>query len=186
MRSESFSCPQAPDGRPSSGWRGWVEGQEPAQDKERNSTLFSRQGQAWSTEPAKAGLVGPGFWCQELFPPCSPSLAPPQPSSTFQRLFIRYFLSKIWDLRRRLQRLAFSARLLSQGWARHWAALMRALWGGGSVARVCGMLLRRCQPRPRPACTCMHWALTHGLHILQGASPLVLDNEVGDKVFGLI
>lgn len=37
----------------------------------------------------------------------------------FQRLFMRYFLSKIWDLRRRLQRLAFSARLLSQGWARH-------------------------------------------------------------------
>ena len=33
----------------------------------------------------------------------------------FQRLFMRYFLSRIWDLRRRLQRLAFSARLLSQG-----------------------------------------------------------------------
>lgn len=71
-------------------------------------TLFFRQGQAWLAEPAKP----------EPFPPAG--LPWPQPLSyTFQRLFMRYFLSKIWDLRRRLQRLAFSARLLSQGWARH-------------------------------------------------------------------
>lgn len=106
---------------------------------ERTANPVLRQGQAWWVEPAKAGLVGPRTWCQDLFPPCRPSPQPPQPRGTFQRLFMRYFLSKIWDLRRRLQRLAFSARLLSQGWARHWAALMRALGGGCGEERVGGM-----------------------------------------------
>ena len=85
---------------------------------------------------------------------------------------MRYFLSKIWDLRRRLQRLAFSARLLSQGWARHWAALIRALWRGGGVVRVGGRPRRHrslpaCQPSSHPAHT-PTGLCTHGVHVLGG------------------
>lgn len=98
----------------------WVEGsppgQEPVQDGARKLSP------AWQTRLGGQGrAAGAGRHA---------SLSLPPPHGTFQRLFMRYFFNKIWDLRRRLQRLAFSARLLSQGWARHWAALIRALWEG--------------------------------------------------------
>ena len=132
-------------------------GQEPVQDKERKASSV------FQTEPAKTGLVGP-----VPFPPRIPLSSPPQSSGTFQRLFMRYFLSKIWDLRRRLQRLAFSARLLSQGWARHWAALIRALWRGGGMVRGGGRPGSR-PPSPVPTrhntCTGL---CTHGVHVLGG------------------
>lgn len=111
------------------GWRVTAPAREPAQDKERKANPVFQTG---------LGLVhrscqgrADGAWdLPGALPACSPSHLPTRSSGTFQRLFMRYFLSKIWDLRRRLQRLAFSARLLSQGWARHWAAFIRALWEG--------------------------------------------------------
>lgn len=128
--------------------------------------------------PGQQNLPKQGWWglgsgarsSSRLAAPPSPN---PQPSNTFQRLFMRYFLSKIWDLRRRLQRLAFSARLLSQGWARHWAALMRALWGGGSMARVGDMPMRHQSPAGLqaqfPPCLHMHALGSH----TQGSHPTV-------------
>lgn len=128
-----------------------------------------------------------GNWGQTWVPPpfLSRTLAAPRLSprpGTFQRLFMRYFLSKIWDLRRRLQRLAFSARLLSQGWARHWAALIRALWGGELWKG------RQCPPwewDPGPASAHRHW-LADSSSVWRRASPLLLDDKVRHKIFGLV
>lgn len=68
---------------------------------------------------------------------------------TFQRRLMTYFLSSTWDLSRRLERLAFSARLLSQGCCRHWSALIRAL--GEKGARVNPAQAPHPQPLPPPA-----------------------------------
>lgn len=101
-------------------------GASPGQKQKSKSCLPDR------ARPGQQNLPRQGWWrlgSGARSSSHSRVLPPPHPESsgTFQRLFMRYFLSKIWDLRRRLQRLAFSARLLSQGWARHWAALIRAL-----------------------------------------------------------
>lgn len=116
-----------------------MEGQEPAQDKEKSQLCFPDRARPGGRNLPRQGWWGPEPGARSSSCLAAPPFTHPQPSGTFQRLFMRYFLSKTWDLRRRLQRLAFSARLLSQGWARHWAALMRALWGGGSVERLGGV-----------------------------------------------
>lgn len=74
---------------------------------------------------------------QSLAAPSQPpqkllTLMPLPAPRTFQRRLMTYFLSSTWDLSRRLQRLAFSARLLSQGCCRHWSALIRALGARGA------------------------------------------------------
>lgn len=74
-----------------------------------------------------------------------PMLAP----RTFQRRRMTYFLSSTWDLSRRLQRLAFSARLLSQGCCRHWPALIRPLGVRGAWVTPARAPLP--QPPPSPA-----------------------------------
>lgn len=74
-----------------------------------------------------------------------PMLAP----RTFQRRRMTYFLSSTWDLSRRLQRLAFSARLLSQGCCRHWPALIRPLGVKGAWVTPAQAPLP--QPPPSPA-----------------------------------
>lgn len=68
---------------------------------------------------------------------------------TFQRRLMTYFLSSTWDLSRRLERLAFSARLLSQGCCRHWSALIRAL--GERGAHIKPAQAPHPQPPPSPA-----------------------------------
>lgn len=110
----------------------------------REKPTLSRPGQARPTETE-------GWTWQQGSPTSQASSSCPS-SGTFQRLFMRYFLSRIWDFRRRLQRLAFSARLLSQGWARHCSALIRAL-----RRRQCG----EGRPVPGPLDPDMHSALEH-------------------------
>lgn len=95
--------------------------------------------------PEQAETGSPPHQLPQMALTLFPTLAP----RTFQRRRMTYFLSSTWDLSRRLQRLAFSARLLSQGCCRHWPALIRPLGVRGAWVTPARAPLP--QPPPSPA-----------------------------------
>lgn len=102
-KEEAWRCGQRPIPKPKP-WKdaSQVEGEQRATTQGRSQPRTKRECLKFCF-PDRTSQDGPGA---SLSHPIS-SLLLPQSSGTFQRLFMRYFY-KIWDLRRRLQRLAFS------------------------------------------------------------------------------
>lgn len=130
-------------------------------------TLFPRQSQAWWEEPAKAGLVGPRTWCQELFLPCSPSLHPPPAQWYLPASLHEVFLKQDLGLEAAIAALGFLRQVVEPGVGEALSSTHAGPVGRGQRGEAGWCAHRPWSPASlptssHPACTRIHWARTVG------------------------
>lgn len=129
--------------------------------------LFSREGQARWAEPAEAGLLGPRTWCQEPFPPCSPSLHPPPAQWYLPASLHEVFLKQDLGLEASITALGFLCQIVEPGVGEALGSAHTGPVGRGRRGEGGWHAHRHWSPASlptssHPAGTRMHWARTVG------------------------